>query len=309
MPFGIQIVVGDPATFDPAKQKIFGALLQYPATDGGLRDPRPFIEKAHAAGALVVMAADILGLTLLTPPGELGRIARWGRRSASACRSATAAPTPPLRDQDRARPPHARADHRRLGGRAGPTALRMALQTREQHIRREKATSNICTAQALLAIISGMYAVYHGPKGLKAIAQHVHGLTALLARGLGQLGYKLRHEEFFDTVAVQTEPARIGGVLAAAEARKINLRRIDDRTIGISLDETTTPEDVRDVLAAFAGARPVPELEGDDGRIPRALVRQSAYLAHPVFNTHHSETEMLRYMRLLESRDLSLTAA
>jgi len=307
LPFGIEIVVGDPATFDPAKQKIFGALLQYPATDGAIRDPRPFIEKAHSSGSLVVMATDILGLTLLTPPGELGADCAVGSTQRFGV---------PLGYGG----PHAayfatRNEYvRHMPGRIigvsvdaqGHTALRMALQTREQHIRREKATSNICTAQALLAIIASMYAVYHGPRGLKAIAQHVHGLAALLARGLVRLGYKLRHDQFFDTVAVQVEPAKTD-VLAAALAGKLNLRRIDAGTIGVSLDETTTAEDVRDVLAAFAGTRTVPDVEGEESRIPGALARQSGYLAHPVFNTHHSETEMLRYMRLLESRDLSLT--
>jgi len=308
LPFGIEIVVGDPATFDPAKQKIFGALLQYPATDGAIRDPRPFIQKAHTSGSLVVMAADILGLTLLTSPGELGADCAVGSTQRFGV---------PLGYGG----PHAayfatRNEYvRHMPGRIigvsvdaqGHTALRMALQTREQHIRREKATSNICTAQALLAIIASMYAVYHGPRGLKAIAQHVHGLAVQLARGLVRLGYRLRHDQFFDTVAAQVEPAKTDAVLAAALAGKLNLRRIDAGTIGVSLDETTTAEDVRDVLAAFAGARTVPDVEGEESRIPAALARQSGYLAHPVFNTHHSETEMLRYMRLLESRDLSLT--
>jgi len=308
LPFGIEIVVGDPATFDPAKQKIFGALLQYPATDGAIRDPRPFIQKAHASGSLVVMAADILGLTLLTPPGELGADCAVGSTQRFGV---------PLGYGG----PHAayfatRNEYvRHMPGRIigvsvdaqGHTALRMALQTREQHIRREKATSNICTAQALLAIIASMYAVYHGPRGLKAIAQHVHGLAVQLARGLVRLGYRLRHDQFFDTVAAQVEPAKTDAVLAAALAGKLNLRRIDAGTIGVSLDETTTAEDVRDVLAAFAGARTVPDVDSEESRIPAALSRQSGYLAHPVFNTHHSETEMLRYMRLLESRDLSLT--
>src|SRR5438874_1569883 len=169
------------------------------------------------------------------------------------------------------------------------------------------ASSAWAVQMLLVAIISGMYAVYHGPNGLKAIAQHVHGLTAQLARGLAQLGYPLRNAEFFDTLPARVEPGQLGAILAAAEARKINFRKIDERTVGVSLDETTTPEDLRDVLAAFAGARPIPEVEGDDSRLPRALVRQSGYLTHPVFNTHHSETEMLRYLRLLESRDLSLT--
>ncbi|TMB33738.1 MAG: aminomethyl-transferring glycine dehydrogenase [Deltaproteobacteria bacterium] len=307
-PFGIEVIVGDPASFDPARQKVFGALLQYPATDGAVRDPRKFIERAHAQGALVVVAADILALTLLTPPGELGADCVVGSTQRFGV---------PLGYGG----PHAayfatKNEYvRHMPGRIigvsvdaqGHTALRMALQTREQHIRREKATSNICTAQALLAIISGMYAVYHGPNGLKAIAQHVHGLTAQLARGLAQLGYKLRHEEFFDTVAVQVDAAQLGTIFTAAEAGKMNFRRIDGHTIGVALDETTTPEDVRDVLAAFAGARPVSEPTADDTRLPRSLLRKSGYLGHPVFNTHHSETEMLRYMRLLESRDLSLT--
>jgi glycine dehydrogenase len=188
----------------------------------------------------------------------------------------------------------------------GKRALRMALQTREQHIRREKATSNICTAQALLAIIAAMYAVYHGPRGLKAIAQHVHGLAAQLARGLAQLGFKLRHDAFFDTLAVQVERAQLSGIFSAAQARRMNFRRIDAQTIGVALDETTTPEDVQDILSAFAGARTVPDLAPEEVRLPKALLRQSGYLSHPVFNTHHSETEMLRYLRLLESRDLSL---
>ncbi len=182
----------------------------------------------------------------------------------------------------------------------------MALQTREQHIRREKATSNICTAQALLAIIAAMYAVYHAPRGLKAIAQHVHGLAAQLARGLAQLGFKLRHDAFFDTLAVQVERAQLSGIFSAAQARRMNFRRLDAQTISVALDETTTPEDVQDILSAFAGARTVPDLAPEEVRLPKALLRQSGYLSHPVFNTHHSETEMLRYLRLLESRDLSL---
>src|SRR2546427_63986 len=294
--------------YTPYQPKISGALLQYPATDGGIRDPRPFIEKVHANDGLVAIAADILGLTLLMPPGELGADCAVGSTQRFGVPLGYGGPHAAYfatRDE------YVRHMPGRIIGVSvdaqGHTALRMALQTREQHIRREKATSNICTAQALLAIISAMYAVYHGPKGLKAIAQHVHGLTAQLARGLARLGYRLRHEEFFDTVAVEVDAGRIGSIFAAAEAKKINFRRIDGRTIGVTLDETTTPDAVRDVLAAFAGARTVPDTDAEEVRLPRALLRQSAYLGHPVFNTHHSETEMLRYMRLLESRDLSLT--
>src|SRR5216684_1272883 len=306
-PLGWRVVVGDPDAFD-FHTKVFGALVQYPSTDGRVRDLRAFIERVHQHGGLAVVAADLLSLCLLALPGELGADVAVGSSQRFGV---------PLGYGG----PHAayfacREEHvRHMPGRIigvsqdaqGRPALRMALQTREQHIRREKATSNICTAQALLAIIAGMYAVYHGPNGLKAIAQYVHGLTALLARGLEKLGYKLRHAEFFDTVAVEVERAQFGQILSAAEARKMNFRRIDGQTIGVSLDETVTPEDVRDILGAFAGTRPVPAAEGDSSRLPKALQRTSAHLAHPVFNTHHSETEMLRYLKLLESRDLSLT--
>jgi glycine dehydrogenase len=186
----------------------------------------------------------------------------------------------------------------------------MALQTREQHIRREKATSNICTAQALLAITASMYAVYHGPKGIRAIAEHVHGLATLLARGLERLGLSVGQQHFFDTVQVQGEPAHIKQWLNNAEARRMNLRRLDERTLCVALDETTNRDDVESLLLAFSNGRPL-EFHLDevarDPMLPPALERKSAYLQHPVFNTHHSETEMLRYLKLLESRDLSLT--
>jgi glycine dehydrogenase len=302
-PLGFRVVVGDPDTFD-FKTRVFGALLQYPSTDGRLRDLRPFIERVHQHGALAVVAADLLSLCLLAPPGELGADVAVGSSQRFGV---------PLGYGG----PHAayfacREEHvRHMPGRIigvsqdaqGRPALRMALQTREQHIRRERATSNICTAQALLAIIAGMYAVYHGPRGLKAIAQHVHGLTSLLAAGLRKKGLKLRHQQFFDTLAVE---AKADEIVAAAAAHRMNLRRIDARTVGISLDETCSREDVENVLAVFGGGAGLDQLEAD-GAIPPQLARTSSYLTHPVFNTHHSETEMLRYMRLLESRDLSLT--
>jgi len=302
-PLGWRVVVGDPDSFD-FKTSVFGALVQYPSTDGRVRDLRAFIERVHRQGALAVVAADLLSLCLLTPPGELGADVAVGSSQRFGV---------PLGYGG----PHAayfacREEHvRHMPGRIigvsqdaqGRPALRMALQTREQHIRREKATSNICTAQALLAIIAGMYAVYHGPRGLKAIAQHVHGLTSLLAAGLRKLGFKLRHQHFFDTLAVE---AKADEIVAAAAARRINLRRIDARTVSISLDETCSREDVENVLAVFGTGAALDQLEPESA-LPQKLVRTSAYLTHPVFNTHHSETEMLRYMRLLESRDLSLT--
>jgi glycine dehydrogenase len=171
----------------------------------------------------------------------------------------------------------------------------------------KKATSNICTAQALLAIISGMYAVYHGPRGLKAIALHVHDLTTQLARGLLKLGFELRHNEYFDTVAIQVQTSQLQAFTGAAEAQRMNFRRLDANTIGISLDETTTSDDVQAILGIFANGKPQALEQSAATAIPAALSRKSAYLQHPVFNTHHSETEMLRYMRMLESRDLSLT--
>jgi len=302
-PLGWRVVVGEPDTFD-FKTKVFGALVQYPSTDGRVRDLRAFIERVHQHGGLAVVAADLLSLCLLAPPGELGADVAVGSSQRFGV---------PLGYGG----PHAayfacREEHvRHMPGRIigvsqdaqGRPALRMALQTREQHIRREKATSNICTAQALLAIMAGMYAVYHGPRGLKAIAQHVHGLTSLLAAGLRKKGLKLRHQHFFDTLAVEADADQI---VAAAAARRINLRRIDPRTVGISLDETCSREDVESVLAVFGSSVALDQLEPDSA-LPPQLARSSAYLTHAVFNTHHSETEMLRYMRLLESRDLSLT--
>src|SRR5438270_1368502 len=302
-PLGWSVVVGEPDAFD-LKTKVFGALVQYPSTDGRIRDLRAFIERVHQHGALAVVAADILSLCLLKPPGDLGADVAVGSSQRFGV---------PLGYGG----PHAayfacREEYvRHMPGRIigvsqdaqGRRALRMALQTREQHIRREKATSNICTAQALLAVIASMYAVYHGPRGLKAIAQHVHGLTTLLAAGLRKMGISPRHQQFFDTIAVEGNADQI---VQTAAARRMNLRRIDARTVGISLDETCSREDVENILSVFGRPPSLDELSQQPA-IPPQAGRQSAYLSHPVFNTHHSETEMLRYLRLLESRDLSLT--
>ena len=315
-PLGIEVKVGDPAAFDFAAEKAFGLLLQYPATDGALPDYAPLIARAHGAGALVAMATDLLALTVLTPPGELGADVALG----SAQRFGV-----PLGYGG----PHAaffatRAEWtRKLPGRLigvsedahGNRALRMALQTREQHIRREKATSNICTAQVLLAVMSGMYAVYHGPRGLRAIAERVGGFAAVLARGLERIGARVRHKTFFDTVRVDGNVSEIAGWMKAAAARKMNLRRLSNESLTIALDETTTAADIGRLLEVFAGdaktgASPAVEALAREVSLPwGAAARKSAYLTHPIFNTHHSETEMLRYMRRLESRDLSLTHA
>ena len=309
---GVKVVVGNALTFDFGK-KVFGVLLQYPASDGAVDDWRSFIARAHAEGARVAMACDLLALALLVPPGELGADIAIG----SAQRFGV-----PLGYGG----PHAaffacKGDLvRKLPGRIigvstdahGKPALRMALQTREQHIRREKATSNVCTAQALLAVVASMYAVYHGPAGIRGIAERVHGLTASLALGLRKLGVRVARARFFDTVRVEGDPARVETWLSAARARSINLRRLDARSIGIALDETTAPSDVEALLAIFSDGREgakapsCEELAREASPAMAGLERTSTYLTHPVFNTHHSETEMLRYMRSLESKDLSL---
>ncbi|HEX9579882.1 MAG TPA: aminomethyl-transferring glycine dehydrogenase [Gemmatimonadales bacterium] len=310
---GVDIAVGKPSEFH-FRPGVIGALVQYPATDGAVRDYRALCQTAHAAGAVVTAATDLLALTLLTPPGEWGADIAVGNSQRFGV---------PLGYGG----PHAaffatRERHKRhLPGRiigvsrdgAGRPALRMALQTREQHIRREKATSNICTAQVLLAVTAGMYAVYHGPERIAAIAERVHRLTALLAEGLRRLGYTMVHSEFFDTLAAEGTADQVKRVHQAARDRRINLRALNAKRIGVALDETTGPEDVRDLLEAFALGKAAPaitELEALDLRaIPGALGRTSAFLTHPVFHDYHSETEMLRYLKRLEDRDLSLTSA
>ncbi|MFN6570174.1 aminomethyl-transferring glycine dehydrogenase [Dendronalium sp. ChiSLP03b] len=310
-PLGIKIIVGDHQTFD-FDRPIFGAVLQYPASDGTIYDYRAFIEKAHAEGALVTVAADPLSLTLLTPPGEFGADIAVGSTQRFGI---------PLGFGG----PHAayfatKEEYKRqVPGRIvgvskdaqGKPALRLALQTREQHIRREKATSNICTAQVLLAVMASMYAVYHGPAGLKAIAENIHQLTLTLAEGLKHLGYKINSEDFFDTLRVELGTRKLETILEACQARNINLRIFDDTAVGISLNETTTLEDLIDLWQIFAGTDNLPfsleELTSPAFHFP--LLRQSSYLTHPVFNRYHSETELLRYLHKLETKDLSLTTS
>ena len=308
---GMATTVGDAATAAFGAD-VFGVLLQYPTTDGVVLDNRDTCARAHAAGALVVVAADLMSLVLLAPPGE------WG---ADVCVGNTQRFGVPLGYGG----PHAaffatRDEFKRmLPGRiigvsrdaSGRPALRMALQTREQHIRREKATSNVCTAQVLLAVIAGMYAVWHGPDGLRTIARRIHRRTALLAAGLEQLGHTIESDDYFDTICVQVGGSSAADIIAAAAAREINLRHAGDGRIIVAFDETVTDDDVQALLTIFAGGSPAPETEGlSDGlddRFDERFARTSEFLTHPVFNTHHSETEMLRYMRMLESRDLSLT--
>ncbi|HEX8726281.1 MAG TPA: aminomethyl-transferring glycine dehydrogenase [Gemmatimonadaceae bacterium] len=308
---GIDVVVGDFRTF-VFDGSVFGALIQYPTTDGAICDYRNFCERAHAGGALVTVAADLLSLVLLTPPGEWGADIVVGNSQRFGVPMGYGGPHAAFfatRDEFK------RVIPGRIIGVSrdadGKRALRMALQTREQHIRREKATSNVCTAQVLLAVIAGMYAVWHGPRGLTNIARRVHRYAAILAAGLEQLGYTIAHSEFFDTIRVETPAGSAPQLMDAAVQAGYNLRKLGDRAIGIALDETTTEADLAALLGVFAQGKRAPAVAGlaaaVDDRYDERFARTSPFLTHPVFNSHHSETEMLRYMRTLESRDLSLT--
>src|SRR4029077_8645169 len=255
---GVHIVVADPRSF-AFKPGVIGCLVQYPGTEGDIQDFRSMAEKAHTGGALVTAATDLLALTLLTPPGEWGADIAVGNSQRFGVPLGYGGPHAAFfatRD----------ANKRHLPGRiigvskdrAGRPGLRMALQTREQHIRREKATSNVCTAQVLLAVTASMYAVYHGPDGLKKIAERVHGLTAILAEGARRLGYKIGHAAFFDTVVIEGEDAKIKEVIAGAKRRRINLRPLSATRVAVALDETTGLEDVEDLAAVLALGKPLP---------------------------------------------------
>jgi glycine dehydrogenase len=311
-PLGIKIIVGDHQDFD-FSEPIFGAILQYPASDGTIYDYRAFIEKVHAEGALVTVAADPLSLTLLTPPGEFGADIAVGSTQRFGIPFGYGGPHAAY---FATKEEYKRQVPGRIVGVSkdadGKTALRLALQTREQHIRREKATSNICTAQVLLAVMASMYAVYHGPTGLKSIADQIHKLTTALAQGLKRLGYKISSEDYFDTLRVEIGTHSLDKILAACDAQKINIRIFDSTSVGISLDETTTEEDLIDLWKIFALGNDlsfkIEELLTDK---PSAnfFFRTSSYLTHPIFNCYHSETELLRYLHKLESKDLSLTTS
>ncbi len=309
-PLDIEIIVGDHFTFD-FSTKCFGVLVQYPATDGSVHDYRAFAQKAHASGALVVMATDLLALTMLTPPGELGADVAVGSAQRFGVPMGFGGPHAGFMATKNE---FARSMPGRIIGVSqdahGHMALRMALQTREQHIRREKATSNICTAQVLLAVMASMYAVYHGPQGLKAIANRVHLLAKTFADGLRSLGHKPLHDAFFDTVTFRLADAKaVDALIARAEAARMNLRRVDDTTLGASMDETTSAEHVDQLLGLFGKAPQVQTLAAAASKVSvigESLRRTSPFLTHPVFNAFHTEHEMLRYIRGLESKDLSL---
>ncbi|SDN26169.1 aminomethyl-transferring glycine dehydrogenase [Afipia sp. GAS231] len=307
-PLGWTLVVGDPLT-DLDKTDVLGALLQYPGTSGAVRDLRPAIASLRAKGALAIVAADLLALTLLASPGELGADIAIGSAQRFGVPMGYGGPHAAymaVRD----------ALKRSLPGRIvglsvdsrGAPAYRLALQTREQHIRREKATSNICTAQVLLAVIASMYAVYHGPEGLTHIARTVHRRAAALAAGLAKLGFAPKSQNFFDTITVDAGAKR-DQIVARALAEQINLR-IGEETFGIAVDETTTPEVIEAVWRAFGGKLAYADVEASAREaLPGELKRTSAFLTHPVFHAHRSETELLRYMRKLSDRDLALDRA
>jgi glycine dehydrogenase len=310
-PHGVHVHVGPVESIDFAGQRLFGVLVQYPATDGVVHDFSGLAERAHAAGALLVMATDLLALTLLRSPGELGADVALGSAQRFGVPMGYGGPHAAFfatKDE------HKRHLPGRLVGVSkdaeGRPACRLSLQTREQHIRRDKATSNICTAQALLAIMASMYAVWHGPEGLRAIARRVHALARVLQLGLRRLGFDAGSAPFFDTLRVRTSAAQGKEVVGRALARGINLRAYEDGSVGVALDETTLPAEVAALLECFAGG-PVAftpgALAGEiDAVVPPPHARASAFLTHPVFDRHHAEHEMLRYLQRLQSRDLSL---
>jgi glycine dehydrogenase len=308
--FGIELQFGDPLT-DLDAAKVFGALLSYPGSSGEIRDFRAIIDKLHGAGAVAAMATDLLALALLMPPGELGADIAFGSAQRFGVPMGYGGPHAAFFA--------AREDFKRsLPGRiigvsvdsAGHPALRMALQTREQHIRREKATSNICTAQVLLAIIASMFAVYNGPKGIRKMAERTHRLTAIFAAAVESFGYEVVTKSFFDTVTLHV-PGRAQAIIARARSQRINLRFVDADHVGISFDQSTRVGELERVLAVFktdALERVlIREMDKTLGQvIPEALRRKSPYLTHPVFSMYHSETEMLRYLRRLQAKDVAL---
>jgi len=307
-PLGIEVKIDNFAKFK-FDNSVFGALVQYPATDGAIYGYADFAKQAHAAGALVVVAADILALTLLKPPGEFGADVAVGSTQRLGVPLGFGGPHAAYfatRDQYKRHMPG------RLVGVShdaeGRPAYRLSLQTREQHIRRDKATSNICTAQVLLAVIASMYAVYHGPRGLRAIAERVHRRTSQLADGLKALGVRIAHENFFDTIRMEVESSAT--LLEHAAKAGCNLRRLGSNAVGISLDETTTAGDLEVLMSIFRGrhVRDWAENNLDEAplRVPKFATRTSDFLTHAVFNTYDTEHEMLRYLKKLESRDLSL---
>lgn len=314
IPLGINIVVGSFKKMVPSND-FFGAIVQYPSTDGTIYDFSEFIESLHKVGAKTVVAADLLALTILKSPGEMnadvvvGTTQRFGLPLGFGGPHAGYFAT--KEEYKRNMPGRLIGVSKDSQGKPG---YRLSLQTREQHIRRDKATSNICTAQVLLAVLSSMYAVYHGPKGLKQIASRVHRMTTILATGLEKLGYKIISNPYFDTIRVELSKISSAEIIHYAEEREINIRQVSGHVISISLDETTNLKDIKDLLEVFNENKalhfPLEDLTTkEEWKIPELLERKSNYLTHPVFNSFHTETEMLRYIRRLEAKDLSLTTS
>jgi glycine dehydrogenase len=311
---GWRVIVADPLTHDLRAQPVFGALVSYPCTDGELVDYAGLAERLHGERSLLVVATDLLALCLLRPPGEFGADVAVGSAQRFGVPMGYGGP-------------HAaflatRSEYKRdIPGRIiglsrdarGGRALRMALQTREQHIRRDRATSNICTAQVLLSVMAGMYAVYHGPQGLRRIAEHVYGSTRLLARGLERAGHRLAAADTFDTLTLELSGRSAAQIHAAARQKGINLRPVDERRVGLSLDETVSLRDLADLLEVFGAGHSPGDLAGLAREVslepPAPFARKSAFLTHPTFHDYHSEHEMLRYLRRLEAKDLSLTTS
>ncbi len=312
-PLGIQLNIGSHQNIN-FDEPILGAIAQYPATNGAIYDYSDFAQQVHHFGGLFITATDLLSLTLLRPPGEFGADIAIGSAQRFGIPLGYGGPHAAfLSTHDKLK--------RRIPGRiagvshdtTGKPAIRLALQTREQHIRREKATSNICTAQVLLAVMAGMYAVYHGPTGLKQIAEHVHTLTRKLRAGLEKRGWAICDMPCFDTVCITLKTRQLTDILTKARAKWINLRKIDATHLSISLDETTTAAEIEELLEIFERTPPIDGRCGDvrekEYHIPATLQRKTPYLTHPIFNRYHSETEMLRYIHKLQSKDLSLVNA
>ncbi|MFD8417252.1 aminomethyl-transferring glycine dehydrogenase [Streptomyces sp. HUAS TT3] len=309
-PIGIEVVVADLSAGIPAEiaeRGVYGVLVQYPGASGAVRDIKPVIDQAHELGAIVAVAADLLALTLLTSPGALGADIAVGTTQRFGVPMGFGGPHAGyMAVQDK----HARSLPGRLVGVSvdadGNKAYRLALQTREQHIRREKATSNICTAQVLLAVMAGMYAVYHGPEGLRTIARRTHRYTALLAAGLTSGGVELVHGSYFDTLTARV-PGKAAEVVAAAREGGVNLFQVDADHVSVSVDETTLRAHIEAVWAAFGVTADIEALDGTTAdALPEGLLRSDEYLAHPVFHQHRSETAMLRYLRKLADKDYAL---
>ena len=307
IPLGIEVVTASHDKFEFDKN-YFGALLQYPASDGAIYDYTDVITQIHAQGGLAIVAADLLALTMIKAPAEFGADIAIGSAQRFGVPFGYGGPHAAyMATKD--------AYKRQMPGRMigiskdvhGRPALRLALQTREQHIRRDKATSNICTAQVLLAIMASMYAVYHGASGLKKFAERVNLLTSTLAQAIANLGHTITHQAFFDTIRIELKGVSVDEIKTRAAVKQINLRYLEDNAIAISLDETVSKQDLLDLISIFSEDQFV--IRNSQFVIPNSLIRNSPYLTHPVFSSYHSESELLRYIYRLQSKDLSLTTS